>query len=124
MLKEFSDELECVAGLSVYSIWKNINKNDNEDLITEEGITNLIDFFEFAISKNVIVEYDEKKELPIFSEDSPRVVAERIFCDIWKKNPGIPQVNPTDSDDFIAYLVYKTGWATLVHGTAIVPPQI
>lgn len=85
MLKEFSNELECVAGLSVYSIWKNINKNDNGDSLTEEGITNLIDFFEFAISKNVIVEYDEKKELPIFSEDSPRVVAERIFCDIWEK---------------------------------------
>ncbi|MFT9019498.1 hypothetical protein, partial [Acetobacter malorum] len=81
-------------------------------------------FFAFAISQNIIVEYDYKKNIPIFSGDLPIVVANRIFHDFYEKNSNVPEKSPSNSDDFVAYMIFKQGWAVLYQGTRLILPEI
>lgn len=123
MSERFLEALEYVNGGNAYSIWRDLNPVAIDDIETDSAIKNLIAFFEFAISRNVIIEYDVINNIPIFSGDSPAVVARRIFNDTRTKNPNLPEINPINSDDFLTYLIFKRGWAVLVHGTRLMLPE-
>ncbi|NVN10674.1 hypothetical protein [Nguyenibacter vanlangensis] len=123
MSGKFSEALEYINGGNAYSIWRDLNLEATKNIETECAKKNLIEFFEFAISKNVIIEYDAVENVPIFSGDPPKIVAERIFGDIRLKNPNLPAMNPINNDDFLAYLMFKRGWAVLIRGTRLMFPE-
>lgn len=124
MCEKFRSVLNYVAGSVAYGIWNDLNPGINKDIDTIDSMKEFIDFFAFAISENVIVEYDCEKNCPVFSGDQPIVVANRIFGDFFEKNPDIPKKSPSNSDDFIAYMFCKTGWAVLYKGTRLILPEI
>lgn len=71
-----------------------------------------------------MLEYDICKKHPIFSGDSPSVVANRIFSDFHEKVPNLPTKCPPDNDDFVGYMFYKQGWAVLYQGTKLILPEV
>jgi len=123
MSEKFLSMLDYVSGNVAYNIWLELNTAPENYIDTEKSMKEFFDFFAFAISKNIIIEYDSELERPIFSGDLPRIVANRIFCDFRKKNPNIPKICPSDSDDFVAYMIYKKGWAVLYQGTRLILPE-
>ena len=124
MCEKFRSVLNYVAGSVAYNIWQDLNQEENCNVNTIDSMKEFIDFFAFAISENIIVEYDWEKKCPVFSGDQPIVVANRIFADFFEKNPNIPKKSPLDSDDFVAYMLYKPGWAVLCKGTRLILPEI
>lgn len=124
MSEKFSSLLKYVAGSVAYRIWRDLNPGNENNVNTNSSIKEFIEFFAFAISQNIIVEYDYEKNIPIFSGDLPIVVANRIFSDFYEKNSNVPEKSPSHSDDFVAYMIYKQGWAVLYQGTRLVLPEI
>lgn len=124
MSEKFSSILEYLPGSVAYTIWHDLNPGREDNINSRDSIKEFIEFFAFAISKNLIVEYNYKENRPVFSGDSPVIVANRIFSDFFEKNPNIPEKSPSDSDDFVAYMVCKTGWAVLYQGTQLIFPEI
>ncbi|MCP1246030.1 hypothetical protein NKW54_08770 [Acetobacter cerevisiae] len=124
MSEKFSSILKYVAGSVAYNIWQDLNPGTEDNVNTNSSIKELIEFFAFAISQNIIVEYDFKKNIPIFSGDLPIVVANRIFRDFYEKNSNVPEKSPSNSDDFVAYMICKQGWAVLYQGTRLILPEI
>ncbi|WP_151199808.1 hypothetical protein [Kozakia baliensis] len=123
MSEKFISLLKYVKGNNAQNIWDDLNFNVEEKIDTKKSIAELIDFFSFLLSSNIILEYDLEKQCPVFSGDSPTKVAERIFSDFSEKNPNVPDQSPTDSDDFVAYMIYKQGWVYLSEGTSLMFPE-
>ncbi|MBB2198613.1 hypothetical protein HLH44_14305 [Gluconacetobacter sp. 1c LMG 22058] len=123
MSDKFLNALEYVAGSDAHSIWKDLNPGVNIDVNSKDSMRELICFFSFAIERNIIVEYSTEKNIPIFSGDAPDVLASRIFQDFSEKVPNVPLLDPLSNDDFVAYLMFKRGWAVLVHGTCLMVPE-
>ena len=93
MCEKFRSVLNYVAGSVAYGIWNDLNPGINKDIDTIDSMKEFIDFFAFAISENVIVEYDCEKNCPVFSGDQPIVVANRIFDDFFLKKIQTYQKN-------------------------------
>lgn len=123
MSEKFLNELEYLSGSDAHSIWKDLNPGITTHVNSMDSMAELIEFFEFTISKNVIIEYDIERNIPIFSGDEPKTVAQRIFSDFIAKVPNIPAQDPLSNDDFVAYLMFKRGWAVLLHGTRLIFPK-
>ncbi|MCP9318771.1 hypothetical protein KBX73_03060 [Acetobacter persici] len=124
MTEKFLYALNYINGNTAYGIWQDLNEGNCDDVISIDSMKIFIDFFSFAIEKNIIVEYDIDKKIPVFSEDPPNVVANRIFSDFHEKIPDLPKKCPPDSDDFVGYMFYKQGWAVLYQGTTLILPDV
>ncbi|MFT8805573.1 MAG: hypothetical protein ABF856_10445 [Acetobacter aceti] len=124
MSEKFSEALKYLDGNNLYGIWNDINSDVENNIHTSEAIKNLVDFFEFAIQKNLIVEYDVEKKIAKFSGDSPFVVSRRILGNFITHNNNLPEKNPLSDNDFFCYLLYKTGWAILKNGTKLITPDV
>lgn len=123
MSDKFEALVKFIKGENAYNIWNDLNARSDETVDTKKSISELIDFFAYLLSVNMIIEYDLEKQCPVFSGDSPRKAAERIFGDFFEKNPIIPDKSPSDSDDFVAYMIYKRGWVYLSEGTCLIFPE-
>lgn len=74
------------------------------------------DFLVYGMEKNCIIEYDYDRDLPVFSGDSPEVVADRILSD-W---PQKTIEGSLDHDtDFFIYFITLNKFAQLWHGTRL-----
>lgn len=123
MSEKFENALQYVNGAGAYVIWRDLNTGREEEIKSLDSINELIEYFSFAISRNIIVEYDVDRSAPVFSGDSPQVVAQRIFGDFFTQVKDLPPLNPLTNPDFMVYLLLKRGWAVLVHGTVLVLPE-
>lgn len=123
MNEKFVEALKCTSGATAYSMWKDLNDGPTDNVDSIKSINEFFDFFSYAIMNNIIVEYDQRKNQALFSGDAPDVVVKRIFEDFFEKNPNLPKVSPEESDDFIAYMLVKRGWAVLCRGTYLMLPD-
>ncbi|WP_323992216.1 hypothetical protein [Nguyenibacter sp. L1] len=123
MPEKFLKVIEYINGANAYVIWSDLNPGVTKNVNSAASVKELLDFFEFSISNNIIIEFDTEKNTPVFSCDSPKVVAQRIFRDFSSKVPHMPEFDPPSDDDFVGYLMFKRGWAVLVHGTRLMLPD-
>lgn len=76
---------DYIIGSTAYAIWGEINSDNRDSINTMESMNKLIKFFESAIIRNFIVEYDTENGIPIFSEDDPQTVSKRMVSDFLQK---------------------------------------
>ncbi|MBS1053466.1 hypothetical protein [Gluconobacter kondonii] len=91
-------------------------------ITTRKKFNYIIDFFSLGIKNNIIIEYDRKNNMPIFSEEEPIDVAKRIFNDFPLER--LPDYDVEDNVVFLEYSLQKNyGWAILKAGTTLVLPN-
>ena len=91
-------------------------------ITTRNKFNYIIEFFSLGIKNNIIIEYDRKNNMPIFSEEEPIDVAKRIFNDFPLER--LPDYDVEDNVVFLEYSLQKNyGWAILKAGTTLVLPN-
>ena len=91
-------------------------------ITTRKKFNYIIEFFALGIKNNIIIEYDRKNNMPIFSEEEPIDVAKRIFNDFPLER--LPDYDVEDNVVFLEYSLQKNyGWAILKAGTTLVLPN-
>lgn len=91
-------------------------------ITTRKKFNYIIEFFSLGIKNNIIIEYDRKNNMPIFSEEEPIDVAKRIFNDFPLER--LPDYDVEDNVVFLEYSLQKNyGWAILKAGTTLVLPN-
>ena len=91
-------------------------------ITTRKKFNYIIEFFSLGIKNNIIIEYDRKNNMPIFSEEEPIDVAKRILNDFPLEQ--LPEYDVEDNVVFLEYSLRKNyGWAILKAGTTLVLPN-
>ena len=91
-------------------------------ITTRKKFNYIIEFFALGIKNNIIIEYDRKNNMPIFSEEEPIDVAKRILNDFPLEQ--LPEYDVEDNVVFLEYSLRKNyGWAILKAGTTLVLPN-
>ncbi|GBQ81332.1 MULTISPECIES: hypothetical protein [Asaia] len=113
--KRWDECLEHFSGSSCRTLFVH-SGIDDLDIGSDEKKSLFRDLLVYGMNKNVLIEYDYERDLPIFSGDEPHSVADRILS-TWpqKKLNGYL----SEDQEFGLYLSTLNGFAQLFHGTKI-----
>ncbi|MFT8421371.1 MAG: hypothetical protein ABF665_07630 [Gluconacetobacter sp.] len=118
----FEEFMLRVNTQNAIAIWWALGLSDDKEMTTREKFSEFKFFFEYAMTRNRIIEYDLKNKRAIFSGDEPAVVVDRIFADF-----PIDQLSDYGGDRekiFLGYMYTKFGgWAVLNEGTTLCIPD-
>ena len=113
--------LESLCDEDFSMIWNDLFFEKTR-ITTRKKFNYIIEFFSLGIKNNIIIEYDRKNNMPIFSEEEPIDVAKRIFNDFPLER--LPDYDVEDNVVFLEYSLQKNyGWAILKAGTTLVLPN-
>ena len=113
--------LESLCDEDFSMIWKYL-LFEKTGITTRKKFNYIIEFFALGIKNNIIIEYDRKNNMPIFSEEEPIDVAKRILNDFPLEQ--LPEYDVEDNVVFLEYSLRKNyGWAILKAGTTLVLPN-
>ncbi|WP_438381570.1 hypothetical protein ABHV46_11355 [Asaia sp. BMEF1] len=74
------------------------------------------EFLVYGMEKNLVIEFDYDRDLPVFSGESPEIVADRILSD-WPKKTIEGSLEK--DKDFFLYFITLNKFAQLWHGTRL-----